>query len=63
MAIENLTDQSLLTLYENIRQQLCADIRLGNRYRLVGETARQQAERLFKEIERRGLQVNPIVWR
>ena len=42
MGIEVLTDESVLTLYENIRQQVSADIRLGDRYRLLGETAKQQ---------------------
>ena len=59
----NLSDESLLTLYESIRQQVSEDLRLGSRYRLLGETAKQQSERLFKEIERRHLHVNPILWK
>jgi len=62
MAIEKLSDQSLMTLYENIRQQVSADIRLGSRHRLVGEAAKERAERLHEEIERRRLQVGPIIW-
>lgn len=63
MGIEYLSDRSLLTLYENIRQQVAADIHLGGRYRLASEAAKQRAERLFKEIERRRLPVDPIIWK
>jgi hypothetical protein len=63
MAIQNLSDESLLTLYENIRQQVSADIRLGSPHRLMGETAKEYAERLREEIDRRRLQVNPIIWK
>jgi hypothetical protein len=62
MGIELLTDESVLTLYENIRQQVSADIRLGDRYRLLGETAKQQERRLRQEIDRRGLRVAAIHW-
>ena len=62
MGIEFLTDKSVLTLYENIRQQVAADIHLGNRYRLLGETAKQQERRLRREIDRRGLRVTAIHW-
>ena len=63
MAIENLSDESLLTLYESIRQQVSADIRFESRHRFMGETAKQESERLFKEIERRHLHVTPIIWK
>ena len=63
MGIEILSDEGLLTLYENIRQQVSADIRLGSRHRLVGEAAKRRAERLREEIDRRGLQIAPIIWR
>ena len=62
MGIEVLTDKSVLTLYENIRQQVVADIRLGDRYRLLGEAAKQQELRLRREIDRRGLGVTAIHW-
>jgi hypothetical protein len=62
VGIEVLTDDSVLTLYENIRQQVSADIRLGDRYRLLGETAKQQEIRLRREIDRRGLRVTAIHW-
>jgi len=62
VGIEVLTDKSVLTLYENIRQQVAADVRLGDRYRLLGETAKQQERRLRREIDRRGLRVTAILW-
>lgn len=63
MGIHALSDESLLKLFENIRQQVAADIRLGSKHRLLGETARQEALRLEEELRRRGLTVTPIVWR
>jgi hypothetical protein len=63
MAVENLSDESLLTLYENIRQQVSEDICLGSRHRLMGETAKEYAERLREEIGRRRLRVIPIIWK
>jgi hypothetical protein len=63
MGIESLSDESIVSLYENIRQQHAADVAAGNRYRLLGKPAKQQAERLRKEIDRRGLRCSPIVWR
>jgi len=62
MAIQNLSDESILQLCQNIRQQVEADQRLGDTYRLMGATAKQEAERLRSEIERRGLQLVAIVW-
>jgi hypothetical protein len=63
MALQHLSDESVLTLYENIREQVSADIRLGSQHRLLGETARQQELRLREELERRGLRFTPIDWR
>ena len=63
MALHNLSDESVLTLYENIREQVSADVRLGSRHRLLGETARQHEIRFREELERRGVRFTPIVWR
>jgi hypothetical protein len=38
MGIENLSDESPFRLYENIREQVAADLRLGSRHRLLRET-------------------------
>ena len=62
MALQDLTDESILKLYESIRQQVAADVRLGSKHRLLGETAKQQAERLREELERRRLSFTPIDW-
>jgi hypothetical protein len=63
MGIEFLSDESILRFYEDIRQQVAADLATGNRYRFAGEAARQQAERLRIEIDRRRLRCNLIGWR
>ena len=58
----NLTDESLLALYESVRRQLRADNRLGGRHRLVGTAVRQYADRLTTEMERRRPPFKPIDW-
>jgi hypothetical protein len=63
MGIESLSDETILDFYEQIRQQHAADLAAGNRYRLLGKSAKQQAERLQQEIDRRRLRCSPIVWR
>jgi hypothetical protein len=55
-------DQSLLQYYESVRRQVEADKRLGGRLRFVGDTAKQYAERLRQEMERRRLPFMPIDW-
>ncbi|MGY8683233.1 hypothetical protein Q2941_36470 [Bradyrhizobium sp. UFLA05-153] len=63
MGIEGLSDESVLRLYENIKQQVSADnFNGGRRHRLIGEAAKQQAERLREEIDRRRLRYSPIDW-
>jgi hypothetical protein len=61
MGIESLTDESVLRLYESIRQQVEADTLLGSRHRLLRETAKQEAERLRAELDRRRLRYAPII--
>jgi hypothetical protein len=61
-SVRILADDNVLRLYENIREQVSADIRLGSRHRLLGETAKQQAERLHEELDRRRLRFAPIDW-
>jgi hypothetical protein len=63
MDIESLSDESVLRFYEDIRQQVVADLGAGNRYRFMGAAAKQQAERLRIEIDRRRLKCDPIQWR
>ena len=56
-------DESLLTLYESVRRQVDADLKLGGRYRLAGDGVRQYADKLRAEMDRRRLQLKPIDWR
>jgi hypothetical protein len=62
MSIQDLSDESVLRLYESIRQQVSADMATGSRHRLVGETAKAQARRIREEIDRRRLHCRPIDW-
>lgn len=58
--LDHLTDESLLAYYESIRRQVDADAKLGRRHRLVGESVRQYAGQLQKEMEQRDLRFVPI---
>jgi hypothetical protein len=62
VSIENLADENLLRLYQSIREQVAHDLRLGGRYKFMGEAARLRAQTLRGEIDRRHLQVQPIYW-
>jgi hypothetical protein len=55
-------DHSLFSFYESVRRQVEADKRLGGRIRFVGDAAKQYAERLREEMERRRLRFTPIDW-
>lgn len=60
MPFENLSDYFIFRLYESIREQASADPHSGPD--LLGDTAKQRAEELHQEIERRGLFCVPIEW-
>jgi hypothetical protein len=63
MGIELLSDESILRCYEQIRQQVAADLTTENRFRLMGgEAVKQRTERLRMEIDRRRLRCDPIEW-
>jgi hypothetical protein len=55
-------DETLVAYYESVRQQVLADIQAGRRYRLIGDSAKQYADRLREEMERRSLRITPIEW-
>jgi hypothetical protein len=55
-------DHSILSFYESVRRQVESDKRLGGRLRFIGKTAKQHAEQLREEMERRGLRFTPIDW-
>lgn len=59
---DNLSDQGVLRLYENIRHQVAADKALGGRYRLLGKSASERAERLRQELTCRGVKFIAIDW-
>lgn len=60
--LRRLTDESIRRLYNSIREQVAQDARSGSPHRFMGDTARQQAERLREEMDRRRLKFTPIVW-
>ncbi|MGQ7500619.1 hypothetical protein ACTGXZ_11210, partial [Streptococcus suis] len=60
MPFEKLSDHFVLLMYEGIRAEVHADSLTG--MRLLGDQARQRAEDLRQEIERRGLFCAPIAW-
>ncbi|WP_063994303.1 hypothetical protein [Bradyrhizobium sp.] len=62
MSIANLSDESVLRLYSSIREQVTADRSHGGLHRLLGDTAKQRADVLREEIERRRLQADRIEW-
>jgi hypothetical protein len=59
MSIETLSDESVLRFYENIRVQAAADGACGG-HLLLGDTAKQRADVLREEIERRRLRADRI---
>jgi hypothetical protein len=58
-SLQKLSDEAIVLLYDGIREHASVDIR---RHRLLGQTAKQQAERLREELDRRRLKYSPIVW-
>jgi len=62
MELHNISDESLLAYYESVRRQVAADTNFGGRHRLVGAAVKQYAERLTSEMDRRRLDIKPIVW-
>lgn len=60
MPFEGLSEFYIIRMYENIRDEVSADAACG--IRLVGKQARQRAEDLRHEIERRGIYLAPIEW-
>lgn len=57
---DGLSDYFILRMYEFFRQEIQADAWAGTRF--VGLPAKRRADRLFSEIERRGLLCTPIDW-
>ena len=57
-----LSDDSLFRAYEHIRAQVTSDSATGGLYRFMGQAAKERANLLLTEINRRGLSVTPIYW-
>jgi hypothetical protein len=55
-----LTDETLLRYYEDIRGHVSTDIRSGHRF--LGQAAKERANLLLTEIQRRKLSISPINW-
>jgi hypothetical protein len=62
MNFSNAKDESLLYFYESVRRQVDADRNAGGRYRFVGNNAKQYADKLREELDRRRLRFTPIDW-
>jgi hypothetical protein len=62
MSFANTKNESLIVFYENIRQQVNADMQSGGRHRFAGESVKQYADRLKEEMDRRRMQFTPINW-
>jgi hypothetical protein len=60
--LQGLTDESIRRLYNSIRDQVAKDSQPGSPHRFMGDTAKQQAERLREEMDRRRLKFTPIDW-
>jgi hypothetical protein len=62
MNFSNTTDESLIIFYESVRRQVQADMHTDRRYRFLGDTAKQYADRLREEMDRRRLLFKLIDW-
>ena len=62
MNLPNLSDASLLAYYESVRRQVAADTSFGGRHRLANAAAKEYANRLTSEMDRRRLEFKPIIW-
>lgn len=57
---EGLSDRFMLRMYEFIGNEVLADASAGTR--LIGSAAKERADRLLAEIDRRGLFCKRIDW-
>jgi hypothetical protein len=62
MNLSNTKDETLILYYESVRRQVQADMQAGGRYRFMGESVKQYADRLREEMDRRRLNFTPIDW-
>jgi hypothetical protein len=62
MNLSNTKDETLILYYESVRRQVQADMQAGGRYRFMGESVKQYADRLREEMDRRRLRFTLIDW-
>jgi hypothetical protein len=62
MNLSNTKDETLILYYESVRRQVQADMQADERYRFMGESVKQYADRLREEMNRRRLRFTPIDW-
>jgi hypothetical protein len=60
MSLDKLSDDYVLRLYDSIRSEVARDDRVPQP--LMGTMARQRAEQLREELERRRLRFTAINW-
>jgi len=60
MSLERLSDESIMRMYECIRDQLAADTRTPRP--LMGQSAKRRAEQLAAEMHRRRMRFAMIEW-
>jgi hypothetical protein len=61
VGIAHLKDETILTLYENIRIQVEAERDLPHKF-MTGDSVKQYAATLREDLTRRRVQHNPIEW-
>ena len=62
MSLERLSDESIVRMYDNIRNEVAADIRTRVPQKLMGAAAKHRAEQLADEMKRRRIQFTLIDW-
>ena len=61
LPIDGVTVDSIRRLY-SIRDQVTKDAQSSSPHRFMGDAAKQQAERLREEMDRRHLKFTPMEW-
>ncbi len=59
-SLDRLSDESIARMYDSIRNEIAADARVPQP--LMGEAARQRAEELAAEMNRRRIRFTMIDW-
>jgi hypothetical protein len=60
MSLERLSDESIMRMYDCIRNELAADTRVP--FPFMGESAKQRADELAAEMNRRRMRFTVIDW-